>query len=346
MAKHVPDNNVGMEIYFDESGNFRPSESGLSAVMGVVVPENEAATLQSDFSTMVGKLPKDTFVDGEPKGYRMSAKQCRLLAELLNSHPGVKLVPVTVNTASIDKSFFDEFPPKLKELLAGESEKCLYETLQSEVSELARRCGNLSPDQLVRLLAYTVGLLRAINAVSTFYHCPKYHPYYDPMRMVFDKTGTPNSREELVFKQIVFMWLSRMTGREPITKIIEIHTENHPWRLLYEVSLGDRKGLDLTKILRGNLHFADSKQTWQLQLADMLASAWLNSLRDYRNTLGYAPVFRSLNRNTSLSNDQPVGMIGVAEFYSSQVAAPVHFDIFRQMVAGDAKLLPCGWEER
>src|SRR5437879_3129221 len=141
MATYVPDNDVGMEIYFDESGNFRPSESGLSAVMGVVVPENEAATLQSDFSTMVGKLPTDTFVDGEPKGYRMSAKQCRLLAELLNSHPGVKLVPVTVNTASIDKSFFDEFPPKLKELLAGESEKCLYETLQSEVSELARRCG-------------------------------------------------------------------------------------------------------------------------------------------------------------------------------------------------------------
>ena len=246
---------------------------------------------------------------------------------------------------STDPSFFEKFPPKLKELLIGESEKCLYETLQTEVNELARRCGNLSPDQLVRLLAYTVGVLRAINAVSTFYHCPKYHPYYDPMRMVFDKVGTPDSREELVFKQIVFMWLMRMTERQPITKIKEIHTENHPWMRLYETTTNGLKVLDLVKILRGNLHFADSKRTWQLQLADMLVSAWLNSLRDHNDSLGYSSVFRSLNRNTALPNEQPVGMIGVAESHS-QTVAPVQFNVFRQMVAGDAKLLPCGWQER
>ena len=189
------------------------------------------------------------------------------------------------------------------------------------------------------------GPLRAINAVSTFYHCPKYHPYYDPMRMVFDKVGTPDSREELVFKQIVFMWLMRMTERQPITKIKEIHTENHPWMRLYETTTNGLKVLDLVKILRGNLHFADSKRTWQLQLADMLVSAWLNSLRDHNDSLGYSSVFRSLNRNTALPNEQPVGMIGVAESHS-QTVAPVQFNVFRQMVAGDAKLLPCGWEER
>jgi hypothetical protein len=338
-----------MQVYFDESGNFRPSlsqEIGLCAVMGVIIPENEAASLREDFLAMIGELPRDVFVNGEPKGYRLSAQQSQLLATLINAHSGVKLAPVTVNTASIEQSFFEKFPPKLKELLTGESEKCLYETMQTEVSELARRCGNLSSDQLVRLLAYTVGVRRAIDAVSTFYHCSKYHACYDPMQMIFDRAGTPNSREELVFKQMVFMWLVRMTEREPITKIREIHTQNHPLMRLYETTLEDgQKRFDLVKLLRGNLHFADSKQTWQLQLADMLASAWLNSLRDHSNTRGYAPIFRSLNLNSSLPNDQPTGMIGVAESYS-QTAAPVHFDLFRRLVAGDAKLLPCGWEER
>ena len=337
-----------MEVYFDESGNFRPSpssETGLCAVMGVIIPENEATSLQEDFSTIIGELPVEVFVNGEPKGHRLSAEQSQLLATLLNAHSGVKLVPVTVNTGSIEQSFFEQFPSKLKELLTSESEKCLYEAMQTEVSELARRCGNLSPDQLVRLLAYTVGVRRAIDAVSTFYHCSKYHPYYDPMRMIFDRTGTPDSREELVFKQIVFMWLVRMSEREPVTKIKQIHTENHPFMRLYEKALDGRTGLDLVQMLRGNLQFADSKPTWQLQLADMLASAWMNCLRDHSNTRGYAPVFRSLNRNTALSNDQPLGMIAVAGSYS-QTAAPFHFDVFRRMVERDAKLLPCGWEER
>ena len=108
-VRSLADKNVAMEIYFDESGNFRPSpasEVGLCAVMGVIVPENEAASLQEHFSTMIAELPREVFIDGEPKGYRLSAKQGQLLATLVNSHPGVKLVPVTVNTASIDRSFF------------------------------------------------------------------------------------------------------------------------------------------------------------------------------------------------------------------------------------------------
>lgn len=336
-----------MDVYFDESGNFRASpstESGLSAVMGVIIPENESAALEQDFRAMIGKLPKDIFVNGEPKGRLLSPEHCQLLATIINAHPGVKLVPVTVNTASIEQSFFEQVPKRLKELLVGESEKFQYESLRTEVSELARRCGNLSPGQLVRLLAYAVGVHQAIDGISTFYHCSKYHPHYTPIRMIFDRVGTPDSREELVFKQIVFMWLVRMTERKPITKIKEIHTGDHPFMRLYEKALDGQTGLDLTKMLRGNLHFADSKTTWQVQLADMLVSAWLNSLRDSNNALGYAPVFRSLNRNTTRPNDQPLGMIGVSDSYSERVA-PARFEVFHRMVEGDMKLLPCGWEE-
>jgi hypothetical protein len=77
-VRSLADKNVAMEIYFDESGNFRPSpasEVGLCAVMGVIVPENEAASLQEHFSTMIAELPREVFIDGEPKGYRLSAKQ-------------------------------------------------------------------------------------------------------------------------------------------------------------------------------------------------------------------------------------------------------------------------------
>lgn len=42
---------------------------GLAAVIGAITPENYQESLQRDFSSFVKSLPRNAFVNGEPKGY-------------------------------------------------------------------------------------------------------------------------------------------------------------------------------------------------------------------------------------------------------------------------------------
>jgi Tol biopolymer transport system component len=86
---------------------------------------------------------------------------------------------------------------------------------------LAKRCGNLNGEQLARLLAYKVAVEKALDAICLFYHCKKYHSSYSPIRVVFDRTGRANNREELVFKETMFVWITKNV----MTSIKQIHTE-------------------------------------------------------------------------------------------------------------------------
>ncbi|MBZ5672228.1 MAG: hypothetical protein LAO04_21200 [Acidobacteriia bacterium] len=289
-------------------------------------------------------LSRKQFVRREPKGHLLSLDQCKALIQIITTHQGVMLVPITVNLGFADRKFIETLPSELRVVLEQEGQKCLYDQMRSNVSLLAKQSGNLSPDQLVRLTAYTVGVKKALNAISIFYHCPRFHAMYSPIRMVFDKTGASNSREELVLKQIMFMWIMKWSEREPIWTIKEIHTADHPFIRLYRASSEGKPALDLSKMLRDRLEFRDSKATWQLQIADMLAWIWRSAIEDYQATKGYLPLFRALHVLTVLPNDQPVGLISVAAV-SQKVEAPARFDIFRRTIGESGKLLPCGWAD-
>jgi hypothetical protein len=336
-----------MEVFLDESGSFRPSlpeDTGLASVMAVIVPENQSHSMEGDFRRFLIDLPSDAFANGEAKGSRLSPGHVKQLASMLNRHRGIMLAPVTVNTALIKPSFFEVFPQRLRMVLEQEGQKCLHNKSRSEIAELAKRCANLSPEQLVRLITYTKAILRSIEGVSLFYHCKKYHPYYSPFKVVLDRAGPPNGREELVFKQILFTWMISMTKRTPIKGVKRIHNDSHPFVQLYRAKLDGADMLDVLKMLRGNIEFANSREIWQLQLADMTTAAWAKSLLDRRNDDGYLPAFSLLHRNTVLPQDQPMGMISVDEAYS-QMEAPAEFEIFRKLAELGGKLLPCGWDE-
>jgi hypothetical protein len=120
---------------------------------------------------------------------------------------------------------------------------------------------------------------------------------------------------------------------------------DHPFIQLYGTTLEGQPAVDMSKMIRGNIDFDDSRKRWQIQLADMIAAAWINILRDDGNRRGYLPVFRVLQRNSTRSVEQPLGMITLGR-RSSQLPspAPARFEIFRRISAGDAKILPCAWE--
>jgi hypothetical protein len=335
-----------LEVYFYGSGQFgapNPGEDGLAVVLGVIIPENHKEALHRDFLSFVENLPKDCFRNGEPKGHLLSAEHYWMLATILNAHPGIMFVPVTVNNSSLLRSEIESWPAELRQILDRKGGECLYDKMRSEVQELAKRCGNLSIDQLNRLFTYTVAVREAIKGIALFYHCKTYYQLYSPIRLFLDRTVKANSREELVFKEMVFIWV---TSNWMVTTIQQIHTEAHPFIQTYGTNLDGEPALDVSKMIRGNIEFAVSRTRWQIQLADMLAAAWINILRDDRNTRGYLPVFRILQRYSTRPKDQPLGIIGFVKRSSSALAAaPARFEIFRRISTDEGKILPCDWDE-
>jgi hypothetical protein len=328
-------------VFFDETGEFRPCPAGsceLAAVFGVIIPELHSDLLEKDFSAYLANLPQSAFVGGEPKGRRLSLHQHGTLAKILNVHRGIMTVPVTFNR-QIESPQFDSWPQKLRELLEAEAALCINEKMQRYVNNLAKQCGNLNSEQISRLMAYKIAVERALHGICLFYHCAKYHSSYSPIKIIFDRTGSPNNREELVFKDMIFFWVNR----NRFTSIKQIHTDDHPFVKLYGARMEGQRAFDMAKMIRGNFQFADSKATWQLQVVDMLASAWINSVRDRGNGRGYLSVFRLLQRNTTLPREQPVGLMSVAD-YAEEKTAPADFNIYRQLVANEGKILPCTWD--
>jgi hypothetical protein len=64
-------------------------------------------------------------------------------------------------------------------------------------------------------------------------------------------SGRANNREELVFKDIILIWVTKNI----FTSITQIHTSDHPFVRLYGTRVNGQRAFDVAKMVRGNFHF-------------------------------------------------------------------------------------------
>jgi hypothetical protein len=333
-----------MQIYFDESGDFKPVTLGTEKfcfILGVIVPETSMEHLKADFDLFVGKLSRNEFLAGEPKGSRLSLEHRRLLLEILEAHRNVLLVPISVNLGWNDVSYYSAAPLKIRSLI--ESNLHIDSTYMTtpKRAELAKRIGKLSAEALTRLISYFIAVLKGVEAIASRYYCKQFHSSYDSITVTFDRIGKAGGREELVLKDGIFGWIENWSHRMPLKRDTSVD-ESHPLFALY----GDKKAgqlvFDLRKMLDGQIHFADSKLIWQIQLTDFLANTWSQTITDYDGRRGYRPLFRPFYRKSALPNNTPVGVVSLTDDpNSSVVAAPSYLNIFARMIEQDTKILPC-----
>jgi hypothetical protein len=108
-----------MQIYFDESGDFKPVALGMFCfILGLIIPETSMGQLKTDFDLFVGKLGGNEFLKGEPKGSRLSLEHRQLLLEILEAqHRDVSLVPISVNLGCNDASYYSTAPSRIRSLI-------------------------------------------------------------------------------------------------------------------------------------------------------------------------------------------------------------------------------------
>jgi hypothetical protein len=331
-----------MQIYFDESGDFRPVSAGvekLCFVVSVIIPENSTATLKTDFDFFIQQLTDEEFVKREPKGFALSLGHRKLLLEILKAHRNVSIVPVSVNLGCSGGPFFTAAPSRIRSLIQSNLGIDSAYMSKDERAELARRFGRLSAQGLTRLYSYGIATLKAVEAVASRYYCEEFHSCYNPIKLTFDRFGKAGCREELILKDSMFGWITAWSRRIPMKRDISVD-ESHPLFTLYGDTTPNQLAFDLRKMLKGKIAFSDSKKVWQIQLADFLAHTWSRTIADYRGNSGYRVLFRDLYSKSALPDSTPIGLVALTD-ETKAVEGPLNLEIFARMVSGDAKILPC-----
>ena len=300
-----------MQFYFDESGDFAHSnddEHKCCIVCGVVIPENIKSILFNEFKLFVKDLSSKEKKNTEPKGTLLSDENLVRFCKILNEHAELLVIP-SVLDLSMSKDIHG-IGKHLKGSLIEHAQKCVHKTMQDEVAELARRWGNMSDNEGIKLCTLTHCFLEALRHSIIFHSAEKFYPCWDNLNFIIDQTRTkPESRDELVFKDMLLMWLTAWSKNKPFFTIQEIHTEGHPFEKKYGMS---EKGIDLGKIFRGNITFNDSNGSYGLQIADICANILHKSFHDLNNYKNRLPIYRLLMKNCPYSKEiSGIGLIRI-----------------------------------
>jgi len=220
-----------MHAYFDESGTFQPVPEGsvnFSYVVGIVVPDGSVGSLKSSFDWFESQLPASEKRDGEPKGSRLSRRSCEVLLEIMKSHRDVILIPVTVNMGANSPDFMESAPKKISEVIQGNlGQESSYMPVARR-RELAKQIANLSAPVLFRILTYAIAVQRTVEAITLRYACETFHRDYNPISVTFDRVTKAKGREQIVFEDSVFGYITNWSASVPL-RIHPSITLEHPF---------------------------------------------------------------------------------------------------------------------
>ncbi len=288
-----------VDFYFDESGDFQAPKGGVhrcGVVCGVAVPETSADALMSDFTGFVDGLSRAEKKNGEPRGYLLTDLSRERFCDMLSGHTDVLVTPTTLDLTWHAAEQDGPITEHMKAILYEKAELCVHDTMREQMKELGRQWGNLSKNQALRLVALTRCFHQAITH-SIVYHCqPSLHRCWEALQFTVDATHkSPLSREARVFEIMVLMWLCAWSKEDPMVTIEEIHTSDHPFVRHYCTTPGG--GIDLGKMLKGNIMSRNSAEIWGLQVADICANIIYQAVHDLNDYRGRLPVFGRLMKN-------------------------------------------------
>jgi len=287
-----------MLFYFDEAGDFNPpkaNEHKCAVSVGLIVPETEELSVRHAFEVFCrGLKPAEKTARGEPKGSLLQLSSRDRFFDVLNAFPDVKIVPATIDLAESAKFLNNHAPHGMRVRFYEHAERCIHLTMQEQVRLLGRQFGNISFQQMLWMLTLTSCVKRTIEHMVIFLSGQEFWSCYERMSFTVDKVGTAaGSRVEQLLDFFLFSWIAAWSLQEPISFIKEIHTQDHPFVKKYDTP----GGVDLTKLMRGNIRYESSETCWGLQMADIVANTLYGVVHDLNNSSGMLPFWKRIMKN-------------------------------------------------
>jgi hypothetical protein len=289
-----------MFYYFDESGDFAvpkvPTIHKVAIVVGIAISDVIYDDLHKAYCQFVKKLGPSECVNGEPKGTLLSYEHKKEVCNLLANYDGVSLTPVTLDLSSLVHSNICSMPDRMARVLCKWADKMCCPEAREQTLLLARQCANLSVNQSLRIYSLANCIREALHHAVLFLSTRGHATAWKNLRFEIDRVQTkPNSREETVFSEMVLGWLMGWSRTKPLMTIEEIHTADHPFIKNYCTT----GGVDLGKMLYGNLQWVDSRNSWGVQLADISATIVYQAASTLNDESGSISLYRLLMRKSA-----------------------------------------------
>jgi hypothetical protein len=305
-----------MKFHFDESGTFAvPSaadQHAVGIVVGVDIPEADENEVFSRYEHFIGGLSKSELKNGEPKGNLLSEIHLRDFAEMLAACEGVLLNTTLLDLTSLADGRHQDVIQSMQTKLQATAEQCVHQTMHDQMDILRRQCRNLSPAQLLRIFAWAICLNDSLRHCILWRGREEYRDCWHEIEFSIDAVQCKEgSREREAFEKLLLGWLTAWSRENPITTVQEWHTADHPFVKLYETD----DGIDLGRILRGNVKWRSSNDSLGLQIADIGASIVRRATRGLVD-IETLRTYGSLMRRSVLSPKYAVGLrilTGVSE---------------------------------
>lgn len=129
---------------------------------------------------------------------------------------------------------------------------------------------NLSSSQILRLYALANAFGEVIASSISYLAFDENEAAWNELAFVIDRVHQrANSREEQVFETILAGWLA---GWSDLSSFGLRLSSRHTSDLTVMRKYCSVEGFDLYGLLRGNMHWQTSSETWGLQVADMAAA--------------------------------------------------------------------------
>jgi len=286
-----------MLFFFDESGDFglpEADEHKCAVICGIVIPEIFAEGLRQDFESFISGLSYAEKSDGELKGTRLTDESRMQFCKMLSNYDKVLVTPTTFDLSISSQKKTQYISDEMKAHLFEGAKKCIYDTMRSQIEELGRQWGNLSFNEGLRLVGLTSCFWEAIEHSVIFHSGKEYYGCWENLYFTIDAVRTAElSRDKKIFTWMVLMWLTAWSKYRPLVTISEIHTDEHPFVKNYCT----KTGFDIGKLLKRNISYHNSKNSWGLQIADICANIIYQAVHDLHNYKNKLPIFRMLMKN-------------------------------------------------
>lgn len=271
-----------LHYFIDEAGDYRipdsPAEHRVAVASCVAFTDGAWAAADEAFRLFKAELSKSELEASEPRWHLLTAEHQTAFCDLLAGLRGVSLTPVTLDLSHLAERDNDWLESMLTKL-DNEPDLMKYETMRVQIRELAKQARNLSPVQHLRIHSWAYCLLQALQYSIIFLGHGSDQSSWKKVTISIDPVQPrPGSREERVFSIMVLAWLAGWSRLQPFTTVEGIHTPDHEFVKLYEMDAG----VDLGKLVRGNLRWQQSQNSRGIQIADLTAAAVLQAASELK----------------------------------------------------------------
>jgi hypothetical protein len=309
-----------MQIFVDESGLFVSSnKSGSwSVVAAFAVPDKAVPTMERLLG--VAKTLLDRNLDSEIKLKDFGEDETAYFRFLANlARIGGVLFATGYDSSVNGPSAVVQHQKMQVSKVTENIDKMRYEGGRQGVLMTAEMLGKLSL-QLYTQLYCQIRLMREVVRLSITYYAQRHPETLGTFTWRIDQCGAPPSAYERSFQQMTPILLQTVSLTNPLVKIrspdfdyshldkFEIDVPSY-FKDDYGIDTKGDRGLDLQKLIRGDLAFVDSKQVLGVQVVDLVVSGIRRCLRrGFQDNERAAALLGALMVESEL-NDIPIKLL-------------------------------------